>query len=354
MKQLISRWSSIYVTKPSFTGTRRILCSLFLKLFCRWQHVKVRAHIRLRDHFRPVCPTSLCTITRGDTNYRIWTKKNVALFLSSSFSLCQGWGAVHNFFTASSDSLFNPPLYLVFFLQSSSSLAFLTSLLTQSSHLSLGLPRLLLPCSRNSAALFGSLSSHILSTCPAHCSLLLTSLSVKLLCTPVSSLNSTIIHLYVCPHYSCYFFTQLFSHTCNLCCCSSVIARVSVSYRHAGVSQVLTTLPLSLCEIRRSAITPSTALHAFAPACAIRRTSISVFPSPHTVPPMYTKLFRWESASFFPFSSMSSSSLWWPMCSTSVFPRFIFSPCQGNSPFYSSSVSCGSCLPFATRARSSA
>ena len=84
--------------------------------------------------------------------------------LSSSFSLCQGQGAARNFFTASSDSLFHPPLSLVFFFQSSSSPAFLTSLLTQSSHLSLGLPRLLLPCSRNSAALFCSLSSAILST----------------------------------------------------------------------------------------------------------------------------------------------------------------------------------------------
>ena len=112
--------------------------------------------------------------------------------LFSSFSLCQGWGAAHNFFTASSDSLFHPPLSLVF--QFSSSPAF-TSLLTQSSHLSLGLPRLLLPSSRNSAVLFGSLSSAILSTCPAHCNLLLTSLSVKLLCTPVSSLSCTILLL---------------------------------------------------------------------------------------------------------------------------------------------------------------
>ena len=85
---------------------------------------------------------------------------------------------------------FSPP-YLIAF----SSPALLTSLLTQSSHLSLGLPRLLLPCSRNSAALFGSMSSAILSTCPAHCNLLLTSISVKLLCTPVTSLNSTIIRL---------------------------------------------------------------------------------------------------------------------------------------------------------------
>ena len=189
--------------------------------------------------------------------------------------------------------VFSTIFSLVFFIQSSSSPAFLTSLITQYSHLSLGLPRLLLPCSRNSAALFGSLSSAILSTCPAHCSLLLTSLSVKLLCTPVSSLNSTILLLYVCPRYSCFFRTQLFSHTCNLFCCSSVIARVSVPYRPAGVTQVLTTLPLSLFEIRRSSSTPSTALRAFVPACALRRTSLSlsVFPSPHTAHHMYTKLF---------------------------------------------------------------
>ena len=99
-------------------------------------------------------------------HYRYYWITNISLFL---VSLCQGWGAARNFFTASSDSLFHPPLSLVFFFQSSSSPAFLTSLLTQSSHLSLGLPRLLLPCSRNSAALFGSLSSAILSTCPAHC-----------------------------------------------------------------------------------------------------------------------------------------------------------------------------------------
>ena len=93
-------------------------------------------------------------------------------------------------------SLFHPPLSLFFFFQSSFSPVFFTSLLTLSSHLSLGLPRLLQPCSRNSAALFGSLSSAILSTCPAHCSLLLTSLSVKLLCTPVSSLNSALYRVY--------------------------------------------------------------------------------------------------------------------------------------------------------------
>ena len=63
------------------------------------------------------------------------------------------------FVTASSDSLFHPPLYHVFFFQSSSSPAFLTSLVTQSRHLSLGLLRLLLPSSLTSAALFVRLSS---------------------------------------------------------------------------------------------------------------------------------------------------------------------------------------------------
>ena len=149
--------------------------------------------------------------------------KNAPLSLSSSFPFVRGEVLPATFFTASSDSLFHPPLSLVFFFQSSSSPVFLTSLLTQSSHLSLGLPHLLLPCSHNSAALFGSLSSVILSTCPAHCNLLLTSLSVKLLCTPVSSLNFTILRLSALVTLAI-FGTQLFLHTCSLCCCNSVSA----------------------------------------------------------------------------------------------------------------------------------
>ena len=96
---------------------------------------------------------------------------------------------------------FSPP-HLLFFstllclLSSSSSLPSLLS----SSHLSLHSPPIsvlasLLPCSRNSAAPFGSLSSAILSTCPAHCNLLLTSLYVKLHCTPASSFNSNTLRL---------------------------------------------------------------------------------------------------------------------------------------------------------------
>ena len=105
--------------------------------------------------------------------------------------------------------VFSILLCLLFF-QSSPSPTFLTSLLTQSSHISLN--RLLLPSSRNSTTLFGSLSSAILSTCPAHCSLLLTRLSVKLLCSPVYSLNSTFLLLSALFTLAI-FRTQLFSHT---------------------------------------------------------------------------------------------------------------------------------------------
>ena len=54
-----------------------------------------------------------------------------------------------------------------------------------------------MPSSRKYSALFGSLSSAIFSTCPVHCSLLLASISVKLLCIPVSSLYPTILLLSV-------------------------------------------------------------------------------------------------------------------------------------------------------------
>ena len=254
------------------------------------------------------------------------------------FSLCQGvWGAARNFSNASSDSIFHPPLSLVFFFQSSPSPAFLTSLLTQSSHSSLGLNRLLLPSSHNSTTLFGSLSSAILSTCPVHCSLLLTRLSVKLLCSPVYSLNSTFLLLSALFTLAI-FRTQLFSHTWRLCCCISVSAKVSVPCRHAGVTKVLMTLPFSLFEIRRSATTPPpTVLHAFASACTFRSIPLSVFPSPHTAPPRYTKLSP-ETVSSPPARCSALPSLWWPTCSTSVFSVLSFSPCLVNNPFHSSSV----------------
>ena len=106
---------------------------------------------------------------------------------------------------------------------------------------------ILLPSSCNSAALFGSLSSAILSTCPAHCSLLLTRLSVKLLCSPVYSLNSTFLLLSSLFTFAI-FRTQLFSNTYSLCCYISVSANVSVPCRHAGVTQVLMIVNLLTLE----------------------------------------------------------------------------------------------------------
>ena len=96
----------------------------------------------------------------------------------------------------------------------------------------------------------------ILSKCPAHCNLLLTSPYVCF---------SVILYLHLTPpFFSCLpsivtlviFRTQLFSHTCSLCYCSSVSAKVSVPYRHAGFTQVIMTLPFSLFEIRGSPSPP--------------------------------------------------------------------------------------------------
>ena len=67
--------------------------------------------------------------------------------LSSSFSLCQGWVAACNFFTASSDSLFHPLLSPVFFFQSPSSPAFFTSPLILLFHKALRPPSLFLSLS---------------------------------------------------------------------------------------------------------------------------------------------------------------------------------------------------------------
>ena len=57
----------------------------------------------------------------------LYITQHIRVSLSSSYSLCQGRGTAHNFVTASTDSLFHPPLSLVFFFQSSSSPAFFTS-----------------------------------------------------------------------------------------------------------------------------------------------------------------------------------------------------------------------------------
>ena len=156
-------------------------------------------------------------------------------------------------FTVSSDSHFHPPLSLVFFFQSSSCTAFLTSLLTQSSHLIIGLLRLLLLCSRNSALL--TLSS-VVSHPPFFLRFLPTvSCSSTVSLSSISALPS--LHL-TPPFFSCLlsllllFFVPSFFHT--LAAFVAVVRSVPM-YKHAGVTQVLMTLPFSLFEICRSAIT---------------------------------------------------------------------------------------------------
>ena len=92
-----------------------------------------------------------------------------------------------------------------------------------------------------------------------------------------------------------------------------------------------------LLNIRRSVITTSTALHAFAPACALRRTpSLSLSPSPHNTPPKSTNLFPLSQ-------SLVAYVLYFRL------PRLSFT-----QSLVTNSVSCSSCLPFATSTRSSA
>ena len=178
------------------------------------------------------------------------------------------------------------------------------------------------------------------------------SLSVKLLCTPFSSLNSTILRLSALVALAI-FRTQLFSRTCSLFCCSSVSAKVSVPYRHARVTQVLMTLPLVFL---RSAGPPS--LPQLLSTRSLRPVLFDV-PLPlssrlRTRPLLGTRNCPVESVSSPParcpalplVAYMQHFRLY-------VLSRLSFSPYILNKPFHSSSISCSSCLPFATSARSS-
>ncbi len=85
----------------------------------------------------------------------------------------------------------------------------------------------------------------LVSSCPPHVTLLLSSV----VCHPPSFLRvlptvvcsspvalSTFYALLSALVTVAIFRTQLFSHICSLCCCRSVIAKVSVPYRHADVT----------------------------------------------------------------------------------------------------------------------
>ena len=111
---------------------------------------------------------------------------------------------------------FHWPLLLVFSLHFSSSSAFLRSLLTQSSHLSCGLPRFLKLSCFFVSDIFGNLSSFILTICPYHFTRLLTILPTIQALVPTSSHRSFIIRLSTLRTPDI-LLIQLFSHTCSLC-----------------------------------------------------------------------------------------------------------------------------------------
>ena len=157
-------------------------------------------------------------------------------------------------------------VFLLFFLWLPS--AFLTSLFTQSSQLSCGRFSFLQSSCFFVSDIFGNLSSFIMTMCPAHFIRLFTILPTIQALVPTYYLRSFILLLYTL-FTSAILIVQLFSHTCSLCCCSS---------NRAIIATGIQDLPFSLLETFLSIITPSTFLHAFAPACILRRTSTSTRP----------------------------------------------------------------------------
>ena len=90
--------------------------------------------------------------------------KAMITYLSSYFSLCQGWGAAGNFFTASSASLFHPPLSPVFFFQSPS---YPSILLSDKSCIEIQLWLVLWACKEAVSQNEGWLSSRYRGSCRA-------------------------------------------------------------------------------------------------------------------------------------------------------------------------------------------
>ena len=273
-----------------------------------------------------------------------WLHK-VCITLSSSFPFVRG-----EVLPATSPpphlSLFDPPLSLVFFFQSSSSPAFLTS----------------------HSPPISALAS-LVSSCPLHVTLPLSSVvchppsflhvQPTVICSsPVSRSSSSSLQSLPLtpPFFAC--LPSLLLLFFVPCCFRTLAAFVVVVW---SLPRFLFRTGMPVWH-KCSWPCPLVFLWSAGPPSHPQLLStrslrpvlfdvpLSIFPSLHTAPPRYTKLSRWVS--FFPSSSMSSSSLWWPiMCSTSVFSRLSFSACLVNKPFQSSTVSC---LPFATMARSSA
>ena len=164
------------------------------------------------------------------------------------------------------------------------------SRLTQSFHHSFGLPLLLLPPSSAFQALFDSLSSLILGTCPARLILLLATFIFRCFLMLISSLNSFIFLLssWVTLHI---LWTQLFSAICIFSSCLSVSASVPHPYIQAGTTQASNSFTFSCFFIFLSHIMPSTLLHAAAPASTLLCIVLLLPPSSHTVQPKYANIF---------------------------------------------------------------
>ena len=116
--------------------------------------------------------------------------------------------------------------------------------------------------------------------------LLLTSLSVKLLCTPVFPLNSTILLLSALLTLA--IFRTRFRARAAFVCCISVSAKVSVPYRHADVTQVLMTLPFNLFEVRHHPLTCSPCVRSSLYSSTYLSLRLSI--SSHCPPLGYTNL----------------------------------------------------------------
>ena len=132
--------------------------------------------------------------------------------------------------------------------------------------------------------ILGSRSSFNRSTSPVHFIRLFTNLPTKHFCMPTSSLSSSILlrSILFTPAIR---LTQLFSHTCSLCWCFSDTGNVSRPYKIGGVTHAPSTFPFNFFEMCLSDMTPSTCLHAFAPACTLLLISVSDRPSLLTAPP---------------------------------------------------------------------
>ena len=153
-------------------------------------------------------------------------------------------------------------------------------------------PQLLHPASSDSFSSLRLFSSS--SSLPPLAPAFLTSLLAYR--PPISALVSIVSF---CPPHV----TQPLSSLVLLCfvpsCCFRILAAFVVVVRSLPRFPFCTGMPVShkvlmtfsLLNIRRSVITTSTALHAFAPACALRRTpSFSLYPPLRTIPLLNTRI----------------------------------------------------------------